>query len=360
MKTIQTPKRILVITTRQIGDVLLTTPLLRSLRQAYPDAIIDFLGYVNKCGMLTGNQDINDVITIVEKPNFKQFWQLSKRIYRRYDLSISTLSGDKPHFYAWLAAKQRIGFVDDTSKKTAWKRSICQHWYVFDNVNTHTVLQNLVVLDALGVEKIPTITLPKAQTPPQLPTQAYAVIHPYPMWHYKRWTEQGWLHVIEHLLQHNLQVIITGGPSEAETAFCAKLNQHFEQNVINLAGKTSIAELADYLSNAHCFVGPDTSITHMAAAANCPTIALFGPSNAIKWGPWPATYQQLTNPYVEKHYPWQQQHNVILVQASQLDCFPCYQEGCDRHKQSDSECLQALDANIVTQAIDTALSLKQL
>lgn len=354
-QTAADPKRILVIATRQIGDVLLTTPLLRSLRHAYPEATIDLLGYTNKCGMLAGNHDLNHIITIVEKPSLKQFWQLAKRIYRRYDLAISTLSGDKPHFYAWLAAKKRIGLVDDMSKKTAWKRASCEHWYVLDNLNTHTVLQNLTLLNNLGIDKQASITLPRTETPVQLPPQPYAVIHPFPMWHYKRWTEQGWQQVIEHLLQRDLHVVISGGPAEAEKTFCNTLAQDFDKRVINLAGQTTLGTLSDYLRHARCFIGPDTSITHMAAAAGCPTIALFGPSNAIKWGPWPANYLHLKNPFVKKQYPWQQQHNVILMQANQRDCFPCYQEGCDRHKASFSECLQTLEISIVIEAIDHAL-----
>ena len=60
--TVADPQRILLIATRQVGDVLLVTPLLKSLRRAYPAAVIDALVYTNKGGMLEGNPDCNNFI----------------------------------------------------------------------------------------------------------------------------------------------------------------------------------------------------------------------------------------------------------------------------------------------------------
>ena len=90
---------ILLIATRQIGDVLLITPLLRSLRRAYPDAVIDVLVYENNGGMLEGNPDYNTLISVAEHPSFGEYKMLFKQIFRRYDLAISTLSGDRPLIY---------------------------------------------------------------------------------------------------------------------------------------------------------------------------------------------------------------------------------------------------------------------
>jgi heptosyltransferase-3 len=353
----QQPQKILVIATRQIGDVLLTTPLLYSLRKAYPSAQIDVLGYDKKCQMLEGNTDINTIIEIVEKPTFSQVWQLVTTIFRKYDLAISTLSGDKPHFYAFLASKRRIGLIDSLSKKTAWKRLSCQHWVLLDNKNTHTIIQNLLLVAPLNIPASPQIKLPLSKTPPKiLEKDAYALVHPYPMWRYKQWTFEGWKSVIKHLLKNNLQVFISGGVSTEEKAFCENLANEFpDQGVISLAGKTQIADLSTYLQYAKCYVGPDTSITHMAAASGCPTVALYGPSNPVKWSPWPARYNKLKNPFENKVHPWQVMNNVLLVQGVDLPCVPCHEEGCDRHKKSDSQCLQNLQADVVIKAINTLL-----
>ena len=71
---------ILLIATRQIGDVLLITPLLRSLRRAYPDAVIDVLVYEKNGGMLEGNPDYNTLISVAEHPNFGEYKILFKQI----------------------------------------------------------------------------------------------------------------------------------------------------------------------------------------------------------------------------------------------------------------------------------------
>ena len=103
---------------------------------------------------------------------------------------------------------------------------------------------------------------------------------------------------------------------------------------------------------ARLFVGPDTSTTHLAAAAGCPTVALFGPTDPRIWGPWPAGGLAA---------PWnasgaiQQRGNVVLVQ-NPLPCLPCQLEGCERHVGSASVCLQELAPEQVLAGIDLALN----
>ncbi|MFZ1908708.1 MAG: LPS core biosynthesis protein, partial [Burkholderiales bacterium] len=115
------PRSLLLVAIRQIGDVLLATPLLRSLRQAYPDAVIDVLVYSDKGGMLEGNPDCNDVIAVDEHPDLRGTLRLLRRIYRRYELALTVQATDRAHFYAWLAAGRRVGLVPDLGPASAWK-----------------------------------------------------------------------------------------------------------------------------------------------------------------------------------------------------------------------------------------------
>lgn len=352
-KKVKTPRRVLVIVTRLIGDVLLVTPLLASLRQSYPEAVIDVLGYENKCVTLEGNSDINTVIEVAEKPTLSEALILIKKIYRQYDVAIATQTGDKPHLYAWIAAKYRIGFIDAVSKQTALKRALCQQWLLFDNLNTHTVLENLKLVNCLNIPLIPVVRLPKPANVVVKPSKDYAIIHPSPMWTYKQWTKQGWEAVIKHLISKGVKVIISGGPDSEEKAMCTALASAFpNDDVESIAGNVKISELSELLKHAVCYVGIDTSITHMAAASGCPTVAIFGPSNVVKWGPWPSQYRELSNPYVKKQYPWQRVNNVVIIQGKEFPCVPCYEEGCDRHVKSHSKCLQELDSQVVLEAID--------
>jgi heptosyltransferase-3 len=93
------------------------------------------------------------------------------------------------------------------------------------------------------------------------------------------------------------------------------------------------------LSGASLYIGPDTSITHLATACGIPVVALFGPTNPRLWGPWPVGWP-VEQPY-ERSGVRQQRRNVVLLQGEQA-CVPCSREGCDRHRDSRSECLETM------------------
>jgi heptosyltransferase-3 len=123
---------------------------------------------------------------------------------------------------------------------------------------------------------------------------------------------------------------------------------------LNFAGQLNFAQMAYLLTKATVYVGPDTVTTHLSAAMGTPTVALFGPSNPVKWGPWPKGYQELLSPW-QMVGALQKVNNVILLQGLG-DCVPCHLEGCDRHNNSNSKCLDDLPANRVVDAIKTLLS----
>jgi heptosyltransferase-3 len=120
--------RILVVTLRRFGDVLLTTPLIRSLRRAWPDATIHALVFADTAGILAGNPDLDGVMTIPPQPSMAQTLALGARLFRRYDLAISTQSGDRPIGFAVVAARKCVAPVpanfNGRLKQTLLYRSI--------------------------------------------------------------------------------------------------------------------------------------------------------------------------------------------------------------------------------------------
>jgi heptosyltransferase-3 len=347
----EAPRAILVVATRRIGDVLLATPLIRSLRRAYPSASIDVLVYAGTAAVLEGNPDCSAVIEVAERPGWRDQARLARRIFRRYDLAIATQQSDRSHLYAWLAARRRIGLVPDRSWSSAWKRASCHAYEVLDDLNTHTVVQNLRLADHSGVARHYEVVGPRAEKAFAF-EKPYAVVHPVAMFAYKSWTPEGWQGLIAWLHGRGLAVLLTGGPSAEERAYCAALAG--APDVVDLSGRLSFGELAEMIRRARLYIGPDTSVTHLAAACGTPTLAIFGPSNPVKWGPWPVGATDDPSPWRMLARPWQRKGNVVLLQGVQPadlgSCLPCRLEGCERHINSASRCLTEMPLGAVRAA----------
>ena len=95
---ITAPSRVLVIALRRLGDVLLTTALIRSLRHAYRHARVEALVFAGTEGILAGNRDLDAVITMPARPTAADSIRVVRPLWRRYDLAVSTQTGDRPTF----------------------------------------------------------------------------------------------------------------------------------------------------------------------------------------------------------------------------------------------------------------------
>lgn len=348
-----------MVITRRIGDVLLATPLLHSLKLAWPQAHIDALVFRGTEGVLTANPELREVLTIEERPTRKAHISLLRRIARRYDLALSLLPGDRPTLYAWIAGKRRLGRLHPDGKN-GWKRWLLHGW-VQPGEDEHTVRAYLALTQPLQVAAVGHVAVSwrdqdaAAGVLGALRDNHYAVLHPYPKYHYKMWREEGWVELGRWLQQQGMQVVLTGGADDREMQYVSAIAEALNGGVTNLAGKLSLGQTGFLLSRARLFIGPDTSVTHMAAALGVPTVALFGPSDPVKWGPWPQDFSPEHNPWVRRGS--QRVGNVYLLQGTDpRDCVPCLLEGCDRHEQSFSQCLQRLAVDPVRTAVGHLLA----
>jgi heptosyltransferase-3 len=340
--------RILVIALRRLGDVLLTTPLIRSLRRAWPDAHIEALVFADTAGILAGNPDLTGVVAMPPRPSTLQTASLAARLWRQYDLAISTQSGDRPTYFAFLAGRQSIASVEDRFsgriKRALLDRSI-------DYVHaSHRVEQMLRLADGLGIERVPEMVAPRGEPFDGAPAGAYAVIHAAPFFRYKQWIAPGWRELAAVLSARGLAVVATGGPAPDERRYLDEVWQG--ANVTRLDGKLNWPQLTRVLAKARVYVGPDTSVTHLAAATGRPTVAIYGPTDPRLWGPWPA--QGLGKPWLAAG-SIQRNGNVWLVQ-NPLPCMPCQLEGCERRLDSASVCLDELPVSRVITAVGLALA----
>src|SRR5690348_3241280 len=162
-----TRPRILVIALRRLGDVLLTTPLIRSLRRAWPHAAIHALVFADTAGILEGNPDPNAIVAMPGRPTTLQSAALARRVWRRYDLAVSTQPGDRPTFFAFAAGRVRVGPVErdfnGQLKRIVYSRSFLRPG------GLHRVEENLRFCDLIGIERVPQVVCPVSASTMQKP-----------------------------------------------------------------------------------------------------------------------------------------------------------------------------------------------
>ena len=371
------PKKVLFIATRQIGDVLVTTPLIQQARELWPEAEFHFLGYRSKLDMLKGNPDIAELIETSDRPGFGEYLSLFNRLFQRYDLAIVTQPSDRAYFYGLVAAFRRVGVLgghpqgltkQDKAKKSksdkqnAWKKAICLHTVDVDYFGQHVITEKLRLLEVFYKNVQDLFSKPISVVPPAgealTPVIAsqlrspYVVVHPGPLTAYKRWPLAYWQTLVTWLTQQGWQVVLSASPAKQDLQLnqdiVSLLDEATRQNVVNAAGKLSIPQARSLIQGAHLYIGVDTSITHLAAACNIPTVALFGPTPPSNFGPWP-------NGFIGKQ-PYQLRArtqtigNVTILQGPG-ECVPCRKAGCEDRPDSRSECLDLLEPNQVIEAI---------
>ena len=352
-----TSQRVLVIVTQRLGDVLLSTPLIRSLRRAWPKAHIAALVFADTATALASNADVDAVLTVARRLPFAAHLRMLAQLWRRYDIAFSTGVGDRPTLYAWIAGKRRFGIVAQGAKHW-WKRLVLNGWIALDDRDTHTVAMNLRLADLAGVPRSQEVVATwsaqdAAHVRETISVSAYAVLHVQPKFAYKAWHAAGWVALGRWLDASGLRIVLSGSDDPRELDVIRQLVPQLPNGTVSVAGAFTLSQTAYLISQARLFVGPDTITTHMAAALGTPTIALFGPSNPVKWGPWPRGVLADRSPFAMRG----SQHvgNVVLIQG-EGSCVPCMQEGCERHINSHSTCLDELSPQTV---IDAARRLLQ-
>lgn len=355
------PRSILVVCTRRIGDVLLTTPFVRSLKAQWPDTPIDMLVFRGTEGVVEHNPDVREVITVAQRAPLRERIADAMRMWRRYDLACAAISSDRPRFYAFFAGRKRIALVDP-DRVTRLNRIMLHGIALNEYQSVHTVRSSLALASLLGIEQHADVVPPGIGDDPARraafdarfdapgviePGQPFAVLHLLPMFEYKRWTIDGWVELIRSLRAAGLAVVLSGGPARAEREYAERVMAASGEPVLNLVGELSFGESAELYRRARLYIGPDTGATHVAAATGTPTVAIFGPTDAVRWGPWPKGWPADRDPWSLRGSG--RRGNVYLLQG-EGPCVPCKQEGCDRHIGSASACLTELPASRVIAA----------
>lgn len=301
---------VLLIRPDHLGDVLFLTPALHAVRQALPRARITLLAGPWGAEAVRGNPDL-DAVRLCAFPGFERrpkestlapyrlLWATARMLRaERYDAAV-TLRFD--HWWgAWLAAAadipRRIGY--------AWPET---RPFLTESIpyqpGRHEVLQNATVLARLapGIDAAPGAThfavaeADRAWVTARLAAQGLdpgcrlVVIHPGAGAAVKQWPPACWAQVAAQLAgDPGAQIVLTGGPSERglTAAVIAAAGLSSVPPMLDLAGCTTVGQLAALYQRAALVLGSDSGPLHLAVAAGAPTVHLYGPVPAAKFGPW--------------------------------------------------------------------------
>lgn len=330
---------------RSIGDVLLTTPLIRNLKLHYPEAQIDVAVNAEAKAVLEENPDVKTVLPYDRKAiKSGGFWNRLKgeaafaKVIKdgRYDMVINMTEGDRGAFLAlWSGAKTRVGIPPKNRLlKNAYTHTFSKQEHL------HTVEWGLKALEALGLEpkekkvyafsgeaaqaKVDTLELP----------EIFVHVHPLSRWQFKCIDDTKMAAMIDFLeSEMGVRCVITAAADAKELDRVDNILSLCTSKSLSLAGQLNLKEVIALNAKAKFFLGVDTAIMHIAAANDTPVLAFFGPSGAFHWGPWDNDLS--TCGYVN-HNGIQSMGKHTVYQVD-WDCAPCGQDGCDGSKIS--QCL---------------------
>ena len=303
--------RLLFIKPKHIGDALLLTPTLVAVKARYPEAVIWVLVRRGTESILAGCTAIDRVVTTasVETKGWRLValygdLQLVCKLRRqRFDYAFELSDSDRGRWLAWWSgARQRVATRCHTQMNWIARRAITR-FSDADWLHAHRVEKDFaLVTEALPLSlPVPPLAFNRermAEWSPAAAVGEFAVLHPGTRWGRKRWPLERWIALGKLLQARRLALVISSGPDAEEREIARLLQQALGPTVLNTDGQASWAQVAGLLGRARLFVGVDTAAMHLAAACQCPTVALFGPSVVHFWR------------------PWQVAHRVVLAEAA--------------------------------------------
>jgi len=354
------PRRVLVISTPGYGDVLLATPLIRSIKKRWPEVRIDVITHRGREAMLIGNPDVDRCIPIPKRTGpLRLLWFLA-RTCGRYRIALAPTGGDRAVFIARCSAARAFTSLNPKRPAVWWHRIVCSGWAA-RNRALHTVGEILQLADMIDVDRVYDVVAPytpdaaervDAVLPFDWRQEPFAVLHVTTNARRKRWTVEGWATVARHFEARGWRCVLTGGPRD-EAAYIEQIRHALGPTAIDTRGQLEMADIRAMLEASRIHVGVDTSTTHLAAAVGIPTVAIFGPGSPLQWAPWPKGYASAEPPF-SNDSGVSRVGNVSVVRG---DC-PCgqhYKSGCGTTMPGRARCLEELSSATVLGAIEQLL-----
>lgn len=340
------PRRILIVKPSSPGDIIHALPVLHALRRRYPDVHIAWLIVSGFADLIALDPALNEVIAF-DRTRFGRVgrsWSVTRDFLRfmgelrarRFDLVVDLQGLFRSGFLARASgAAARVGF--DNARELAW--IFYSQRVGVPDINTHAVDRNLRVARALGCDDAPadfSLALSDADRAKAAAIVAeagavgpngYAVLVPATRWETKCWPAERYGELAVGLRESaGLPSLLVGGRADIPAG--ARSAAASNGAAFNACGRTSLRELAALVEGASIVVTADSTPMHLAAALGRPLVALFGPTNPERTG------------------PYGRAADVLRVE---LACSPCYLRrlsDCPHQQQ----CMQQLDVQRVLRA----------
>ena len=345
--------KILIVKLSAIGDVVHTLPALNALRKHYPRAHITWLVEEAAAGLLAGHAALDRILISRRKAwvaglrtrnratHIKQVLTFFKQLRdTRYDLILDFQAALKGAMLIALArGHSRIGFGPGMEHQ---ERSylVLSRKIPMVSMEIHALDRGLLMLQALGVPcdvieyRLPVDAKAHGHTTalinaaPALAGKKPVAINPVAQWDSKLWPADRFAKLADKLIENEaVSVYFTGG--RGDRSAIKEIINKMRHPAVNLAGRTSLIDLAALYQKMACVISTDTGPMHIAAAVNTPVVALFGP-----------TAEWRTGPYGSDH----------RVVTANCPCRPCFKRTCP-----SPECMRDISVEQVWDQVQVIL-----
>ncbi|MEW5951709.1 MAG: lipopolysaccharide heptosyltransferase II [Elusimicrobiota bacterium] len=328
----------LLIQTAFLGDSLLSLPLVKAIKENFPNSKLTVLIRAENKQVFSGISEIDEIIEDNKKsaPKISEFTRLLKELKKRhFDAALIPHRSFRSALLASLAGiPKRIGF-----NFGFWS-------FLFTDAQPfgwpmHDAERNMMLLSALKVLSKP--SFPDFEQKEELPEEIKKIplkiaINPSSVWETKRWPKEYFVSLIKKIKEsYKIPCLITGGKAEEE------YNLEIEKSLpegycINLTGKTGLSSLVSLIKNCDLFVTNDSGPMHIAAALGTPLIAIFGP-----------TTKELG------FFPYSKQ---AVVLEEELKCRPCRLHGSRKCPHEHFLCMRLITPQKVFNEISKIVKYK--
>lgn len=337
--------RILVSRMKFIGDVVLTTPVIRSLRTAYPQAYIAYLGERDAVSLLENNPHLNEIIPYdFRRPAVLEQARIVRLLRRReFDLAIDLFGNPRSALLMYLSgARVRVG-PDRRGRGVLYTVRVRD-----DGVPKSAIEFHNQSLRAAGIPltqgKTELYLTPEERADGKRRLGAFRAtggggtrpmvgIHPGATWPAKRWFPDRFAGLADRLIREGATVVLTGGPRDEETIAGV---QAATTRILPVLLALPLRQLAAAIAAFDVFVTNDAGPMHIAAALGTSTIGLFGPGEETIWFP----------------YSLEDGHRAL---RRDVPCHPCHLDFCNRTGSDFMQCMKLLTENDVVREVERVL-----